>query len=252
MCTELSIPLTLDMDTQNVFPRLRAYFAEEISFLQNFPVLLETQKMIFVHGGIPHERLDELAGTPAHPLMKRDHFMEEGLSFQKYVVVGHWPVMLYSQKNPCANPIIHHERHIISLDGGCGVKTDGQLNLLAIPCWQSETFTFHTWCPLPVITALEAQEASESCSYIHWGDHYVQVLERTGDMARVLHHDHEMQIPESFLWEENGQSCCSDYTDYHLQVSPGDRLRLIRSLPNGCYVKKNGFYGWYMGKYQSE
>ena len=251
MCSERGIPLNMEMDTQTVFPRLRAHFAEELSFLQNLPTILETQNMIFVHGGIPHERLDELEGTPAHPLMKRDHFMEEGLSFDKYVVVGHWPVALYSKQYPCSNPVIERERRIISLDGGCGVKTDGQLNLLIIPEWQSEAFELRTWCDLPVITAMEPQKASAECGYIRWGDHYVDLLEQTDSVARIRHHNREMLVPADFLWEDNGQSCCDDYTDYCLPVNAGDCLRLIRSTPEGCYVKKNGVTGWYKGRYQN-
>lgn len=252
LCEELGVALSMEMDTQAVFSRIRTHFEKELSFLSHLPTILETQRMIFVHGGIPHERLDELEGTPAHPLMKRDHFMEEGLSFQKYVVVGHWPVALYSQSHPCSNPVIDRTRHIISLDGGCGVKSDGQLNLLSIPCWQSEAFEYRTWNSLPVITALEAQEASADYGYIRWGDHQVEVLESMGDKARILHHGREMLVPSDFLWEDKGRIYCDDYTDYRLPVSPGDRLSLLRTLPNGCYVKKDGMTGWYMGRYQSE
>ena len=78
MCRECGIALDEHMDTQTVFPVLRRHFEKEIAFLANLPTILETQKFIFVHGGIPHERLNELRGRPAHPLMKWDHFMEEG------------------------------------------------------------------------------------------------------------------------------------------------------------------------------
>lgn len=103
-----------------------------------------------------------------------------------------------------------------------------------------------------MITALDEQEASAGCGYIRWGDHYVQVLEQMGEMARILHHDREVLVPSDFLWEDKGQSCCEDYTDYRLPVKPGERLSLIRTLPNGCYVKKAGMTGWYTGRYRSE
>ena len=79
----------------------------------------------------------------------------------------------------------------------------------------------------------------------------MDVLEKTGEVARIRHHNREMLVPADFLWEDNGQSCCEDYTDYCLTVACGDRLHLIRSTPEGCYVKKDGVTGWYKGRYQN-
>lgn len=252
LCAELGIELRLGMDTQTVFPLLRAHFAKELAFLQNLPVILETQKMIFVHGGIPHERLDELEGTPAHPLMKWDHFMDEGLSFSKYVTVGHWPVMLYGEQYPCYNPIVDRQRRIISLDGGCGVKTDGQLNLIVLPDWRSDEFEHYEWTPLPVITALDDQPETMASGFIHWGDHLVKVLKNNGETSLVLHRGREWTVPSDFLWETNGGTGCNDFTDRRLPVERGDQMYLINEYSFGCYVKMDGMTGWYMGRYQSE
>lgn len=251
LCAEIGVSIDEPMDTQAVFARLRERFASEIAFLKSLPTILETQNMIFVHGGIPHERLNELEGTPARSLMKWDHFMEEGLSFSKYVVVGHWPVALYNHHYSSSNPVINRKRHIISLDGGCGVKEDGQLNLLVFPNWQSDDAALYTWNPLPRLNALDAQPEAASHSYIRWGDHYVDVLEQSGEMAKILHHGRELSVPSSFLWtDDKGSSCCSDISDYQLAVSPGDVLYLVHGMENGCYVKKDGITGWYMGRYQ--
>lgn len=253
LLAELGLSLDEDLDLASVFPHLREHFAPELAFLQSLPIILETQNMIFVHGGIPHENLDELMDENPHSLMKRDHFMEEGLSFSKYVVVGHWPVALYSQFFSCSNPVINRDRHIISLDGGCGVKEDGQLNLLTLPDWRSEDFTLYTWNPLPRLTALDAQPESPSHGYIRWGDHHVDVLEQTGDWSRIRHHGHELTVPAAFLWtDDHGASCCSDISDYQLAVSPGDSLSLIHATEQGCYVKKGGVSGWYSGRFKQE
>lgn len=249
MCRECGIALDEKIDTQTVFPVLRRHFAREITFLAQLPTILETQKFIFVHGGIPHERLNELEGAPAHPLMKWDHFMKEGLSFQKYVVVGHYPVSLYSSDHPCSNPVIERQRHILSLDGGCGVKSDGQLNLLAVPNWRSEAFTYYTWSPLPVITALDSQEASSEFSFIHWDDNEVEVLEKGEELALIRYHGKKMNVPADNLWEQDGKTLCDDFTDYRLPVTPGDQLYLVKTSPLGAYVQKNGCTGWYTGRY---
>lgn len=252
MCAECGLVLDEAFDTQKAFPMIRERFARELSFLKSLPSILETQRMIFVHGGIPHERLDELTQRDAHSLMKWDHFMDEGLSFSKYVTVGHWPVTLYGDQYPCYNPIIDRQRRIISLDGGCGVKEDGQLNLLVLPDWRSDEFEHYEWTPLPVITGLDAQQEAAPCGFIRWGDHWVKVLENKGETSRVLHHDREWTIPTDFLWETNGGTGCSDFTDRRLPVEVGDQMYLIGKYSFGCYVKKDGMTGWYMGRYQGE
>ena len=62
--------------------------------------------------------------------MKNDDFLGQGLSFRKWVAVGHWPVTLYDPSIQCSNPRVERDRRIISLDGGCVLKVDGQLNAL--------------------------------------------------------------------------------------------------------------------------
>ena len=91
MCDEMGEPLTRETKIDELLPRVRERFRAEIDFLGSLPTILDTQRMIFVHGGIPHERLDELEGTDAFPLLKFDDFYNAGLSFPKYVVTGHWP-----------------------------------------------------------------------------------------------------------------------------------------------------------------
>ncbi|MBR6571747.1 MAG: metallophosphoesterase [Clostridia bacterium] len=239
-------------DVREAIPAIRERFSRELAFLAGLPTILETQNFLFVHGGIPHERIGELEGTPNQPLLKRDHFMDEGLSFDRYVVVGHWPTALYTADRPCCKPIIDHERHIISLDGGCGVRGDGQLNLVIIPDRRSNAYEYLTWDALPRITALDAQEASAECIYIRWGEDAVEVLEQLDGMKRILRKGREMIIPDVFFWEEKGKTYCSNYTDCRLQVDVGETLTLIKTTPCGCYVKKDSCIGWYTGRYQNK
>ena len=69
-------------------------------------------------------------------------------------------------------------------------------------------------------------------------------------MSRILFHGDEMQVPTQLLWEDNGQMCCNDISDYQLPVVPGDHLSVIFTLPHGVYAKKDGIHGWYTGRYE--
>lgn len=144
MCAEIGVKMDESMDTTVVYPLLREHFRKELDFIANLPVILETQRFIFVHGGIPHERLEELEETNPDLYLKRVSFWTEDVSFEKYVAVGHWPAALYFEGKPCHNPIIDKERHIICMDGGCGLKIDGQLNLVVLPDWHKDEFELYT------------------------------------------------------------------------------------------------------------
>ena len=252
LCAEMGEPLTEHTDVSSVFPEIQRRFETEIRFLESLPTILETQRMIFVHGGIPHENLAALEGQDAYPLLKWDDFYHTDLSFQKYVAVGHTPAVLYSKTFPDFSPVIDRQRRIISLDGACGVKREGQLNLVTLPHWDSEDFSLITWDHLPQITALDGQEPSseEDAVYIRWSDHQVELIRRGEEISRVLYHGKKIDVPSSFLFEQNGKLCCTDATDYRLNVKPGDQLLAVLPLSIGCLVKKDGVEGWYLGRYQ--
>ena len=252
LCAELGEPLTPDTDICAIFPRIQKHFAREMDFISHLPTILDTQRYTFVHGGIPHERLDELVGTDAFPILKFDDFYGKGLRFQKYVVAGHWPTVLYSKTYPRYDPIIDRDRHIVLLDGACGVKNEGQLNMLSLPDCQSGDFTLYTWDHLPTITALDHQDPSpeSECIYIPWNDHAVELVREAGEISHILYHGRPMVVPTQFIFDHNGVLSCSDTTNYVLPVDPGDQMHLILRLNYGCCVKKNGVSGWYFGRYQ--
>lgn len=252
MCEEIGEELTRETDICRVFPRIQRHFAREIDFISGLPTILETQRHIFVHGGIPHERLSELEGTDAFPILKFDDFYSTDLRFHKYVVAGHWPTVLYSKTYPRYAPIIDRERHIVLLDGACGVKYEGQLNLLSLPSWQSDDFTLSTWDHLPLITALDHQEASPESEavYIPWNDHAITLVREEGEISHILYHGREMVVPTQYIFDHDGVLSCSDTTNYVLPVEPGDQMYLILRLDYGCCVKKDGVSGWYFGRYR--
>ena len=250
MLSEIGLPLSDSLDTKKVFPVLRERFEEELCFLKSCPAILETQRMIFVHGGIPHENLDALALEERHQFLKWDHFLTSNLSFQKTVVVGHWPVTLYSPSFPNAAPLYKADQNILSIDGGCGIKKEGQINLLVFPFFGSKEYELFTWDGLPTVKALDAQDSSNDFGYIRWGDDEVSVLENDGETAKVLFRDRIMTVPAKGLYERNGVWRASEITDYLLPVSKGDTLSVIVKTPRGLYAKKNSVTGWYMGRYE--
>ncbi len=247
MCGEAGIPVTPDMDMDVMRRALRIKMAPELDFLRSLPHVVETENFYFVHGGLPSENLE---GLDAKACMKNDNFLGQGKSFSKYCVVGHWPVMLYGGDFVSANPVIERERRIISIDGGCVLKDDGQLNCLIIPNGFSEDFSWVYYDKFPVKTALDGQRPSERSAYFRFGDNVVEILERGEEFSKCRHvrTGYVMDILTKYLREEKNRVVCNDCSDYELEVSPGDRLSVVEETSRGCYVKKNGVSGWYRGR----
>ena len=234
------------------FDTLRAVMARdysaELNFLRSMPTVIETQHYIFVHGGIPREdRLEELDN---HSLLKNDNFMGQGLRFKKWVIVGHWPVTLYRTDIAQADPVVERDRHIISIDGGCVLKADGQLNVLIIPERGSEDFSWVSYDGFPTATALDDQEPSEDPVNIRWSERRVEVLRREEEFSLCRHiaTGRELRVLTDYLYETPDGTVCEDSTDYRLPVKAGDILRVVRRVKGGALVKKDGVTGWYWGR----
>lgn len=231
---------------------LRRTYPEIWTWLKNMPTILEGEHLVFVHGGVPSlDHMEELDGWRC---MKNDDFLGQGHSFDKWVIVGHWPVTLYREKIASSAPIILPDRKIISIDGACVLKLDGQLNALIIPEDGSEDFSWAYWDGLPQYAALDAQEASVDCVNIRFGHSQVEILEKGGEFTRCRHLEsgRELDILTRFLYQGKDGARCRDSTDYRLPVAPGDLLSVSEVTSRGVLAKKDGVTGWYFGRLAPE
>ena len=227
---------------------LRAAYPEEHRFLSRMPTVLETEHLVFVHGGVPSlEHMDQLERWRC---MKNDDFLGQGHAFDKWVIVGHWPVTLYRPDIQSAAPILLPGRRIASIDGGCVLKLDGQLNALILPQEDSKDFTWTAWDGLPTATALDGQEPSADPLNIRWGRSAVEVLEEGEELSlcRHLETGRTLYILNQYLRTGPNGVWCEDSTDYRLPVSSGDELTLVARTKTGFLCKKDGVTGWYYGR----
>lgn len=226
---------------------IEAAFPEEVAFLRAMPTILLNDHYLFVHGGVPRE--ENLESLSARQCMKNDDFLSQGHSFRRWVIVGHWPVALYHQDAPRAKPLILPDRHIISIDGGCTLKADGQLNALILPQEPGGDFSYLSYDGFPEMTALADQAPSVDSINIRWGHSAVEVLEPGPEFSRCRHLEsgRELDILTDYLHQDSHGTHCLDSTDYRLPVTAGDRLSILRSTSRGTLAKKDGVTGWYFG-----
>ncbi|WP_297213083.1 metallophosphoesterase [uncultured Flavonifractor sp.] len=227
---------------------IRAHFAPELEFLAAMPEILVTPHYLFVHGGVDdEERLEEM---DAWRCMKNDDFLSQNRTFRRWCVVGHWPVTLYRPHIPSAAPLLLEERHIASIDGGCSLKVDGQLNALELPMTPGGAFAWYAYDGLPTAVALDRQEPSADSVNVRWGRNVLEVLERGErlSLCRHLETGRELEVLNEYLYVRDGVTRCEDSTDYRLEIAPGDTVSVVRALPDRALVKKKGVTGWYFGR----
>ena len=220
-----------------------AYLSEEEkAWIEALPHIIESERYVFVHGGIGPGALEE---QEAWDCMKNDAFAEKGLSFDKYVVVGHWPTVNYTHEIPCNNPIIDHERRIISIDGGAVLKVSGQLNALII---HHDVFSFEAVDALPDYAVRTPQEENGGSINITWNDRFVELMEQSERVGvyRHLASGRLISLPLEIVWKDrDGNLCaCGDGTDYRLPVQAGETVSFVGCFGDEILAKKNGFVGW--------
>lgn len=247
MCAELG----LSPETQELGSLKKALleaYPEEWEYLSGLPSAVETDRFIFAHAGVNPGR--PLRENTVEELEHTDEFMRKDVRFDRWVIVGHWPVMLYGENIVSARPVFDYDRKIISLDGACVLKDDGQLNCLIIPDRDSEDFSWVSYDPFPVRTAVSDQSGGGPSYYIRWGDSRVRVLKRGEEFSRCRHirTGYEMDILTRYLFSQAEETDCNDCTDYILPVKAGDRLSVVETTSRGYFVKLNGISGWYYGE----
>lgn len=247
MCERVGYPITPELDMDDFARVLGAAFPHEFEFIAAMPQVIDAGRYIFVHGGLPKGPREKWG---AWACMKNDDFMDQGLKFANWVIAGHWPVQLYGENITQANPIIDRESHIISIDGGCVLKDDGQLNALVIPYNGSEDFTFVSYDRFPVRRVKTAQPGSAQSYYIRWGDNSVEILSRGEEFSLIKHvrTGYRMEILTKYLYGKSGVVRCNDCTDYVLPLAAGDEVSVVEETSRGYLVKHNGVSGWYYGE----
>ena len=174
-----------DLTTDQLLQKLEETIPQELAFLHSLPDILVTERAIFVHGGIYDGRQDHFETLDSFDCRKCDEFWLTDYAFDKYLVVGHWPVSSYPRPFADHKPVLDHQRRIISIDGGCSAQFSGQLNALIIQGDELEDASCAFADALPKVQALEAQESNGSTRRMYWGNDYVDVLSKTDDAYRV-------------------------------------------------------------------
>ena len=239
MLHELNIDISPGMDLKAAKAAVRENFVPELDFLRGLPHILETDDYIFVHGGYVPEK-------GAFACMKLDAYRTVATRHEKWTVVGHWPLVLYHEDITDARPIIDEDLRLVSIDGGCVLKDDGQLNAFILP-----DMTWISYDKFPTARVKTAQAANDRHYYIRHGDNRVEILEEGAEFCRCRHirTGYVMDIlTDNILTREGNEASVNDCTDYLLPLKAGDEISVVRKTSRGYQCKMDGISGWYLGE----
>ncbi|HHT7189382.1 TPA: metallophosphoesterase [Bacillus cereus] len=228
---------------------LLAQFSKEIHWLTALPTAIETEDYIFVHAGL-EDRVN-WKETERKKAIAMPEFFNKSHRANKYVVVGHWPVVNYSEKAPSNNPVINREKKIIAIDGGNAIKEAGQLNAFIIQrtsAGDTFSYTYVDYFPeYEVIADFNAD--SKMQGGVTYPYYYIEPVEKMQDytICKQKETNQLLTVKNEYIKQlESGEyTVKTDISCAQISVRQGDIVSLIDGSCTGYdLIKKDGVEGW--------
>lgn len=246
MAAEMDIDLLSITDKAGALRAIEREYRAELDWLGALPHIVDTEHITFAHAGLAMAPLDK---QNIQDCIKNDAFAEQNVSFDRLLVVGHWPTDNYRNAKMDHSPYLLRERNVLSIDGGNSLRRSGQINACIWTYGDPLCYETVAADALPVGIALDRQKASDTSFNIHFRENHVERIATEGD-AVVCYHPHSgrtLRIPANMLYEQAGALRCVSYTDYSPPIEKGDSLSVVQRFENRWFVKKDGVAGWYAG-----
>lgn len=230
-------PLDQNTDMDQLAAALRKHFLPELSFLNDLPHALVTPTKIYVHAGLNNETT---IADDFRDIMVQFHFGERDVRFAKTVIVGHTPVSEYARRIARFDPLIDHTRNIISIDGGMGVKTCGQLNALVF----SGPMTWSTSVDLlpEAIAKATTRPKNPIPFYLNWANSNLDILEQNDRFSYVRSTwlNRKFWIDNIFLQDGKG----TNFTNYEMPLQKGQKVKVAFRYGDKVQIKAHNQLGW--------
>ncbi|PFL18960.1 serine/threonine protein phosphatase [Bacillus cereus] len=246
---QLNVTVNEESDICEVKNILMSHFSKEIKWLTELPTAIETEEYIFVHAGL--EDREDWKETERKNAIAMPEFFNKSHRADKYVIVGHWPVVNYSDEAPSNNPVIDKEKKIIAIDGGNAIKEAGQLNAFIIQRTTSgDTFSYtyvDHFLQYEVLADFNANSVMQGgVTYPHY---YIEPVERIEGftICKQLGTNELLHVKNEYIKQlESGEyTVKTDISCAQLSVRNGDVVSLIDGSCAGYdLIKKDGVEGW--------
>lgn len=223
------------------------YFIEERKWLENLPLMIENEDLLFVHAGI--DDIDDYHESNYHSVLMKRYFYQNGHHANKMVICGHMPVTIYNKEEFDDEIIIDENKKIISIDGGLIVKQGGQLNALVINKQGSQyQYQRFNQCDLPTAILKSKSVGKKVGKGPCWPHFDVKVLRRGKYFTKVEILDtHEITtVKNEFLKDMKIITTVRDDCPSNiLDIPKGAEVFIINDTCRGyVLVKYHSIQGW--------
>lgn len=211
------------------------HYAELIEWVHKFPLVLETPYFICTHAAYSEDFIERRFNTST------PNFFRSEAMFNKPVLVGHYPVCLYSDDEINHNTRFDFKRNIISADGANMMKVLGQINIVI---FEHGEFSSQYVDELKYIKAPYAQKEQKG-THINWANNGIEVRSIGDEYSEVFHpySGNLVTVANHFLNLED-LSLEQDTTDTLLEINEGDLIHVHLETSKGYYIKAHGKEGW--------
>jgi protein phosphatase len=246
---QLGFELNEQSNIREVKEILTNNFSKEIKWLSDLPTAIDTEDYIFVHAGI--EDIENWKETKRDTAISMSSFLDKKHRVNKYVIVGHWPVVNYSSDIPANNPIIDEQKKIIAIDGGNVIKPTGQLNALIIERTATEDLFSHIYVDhFPTrIVIKDFNEEHTMKGSINYPFYEIVPVEESAyfTLCKQIETNQILYVKNEYI-SKNGKERFTVKTDVscaQISVSEGDIVSVIDDSCSGyALIKKDGKVGW--------
>lgn len=246
MAKILDIDLYSCEDPESLRLALMEHFSEDLDFMDARPLIFENESLICVHAGYDPSFSIE---ADENKLLKYDFFDEQSPVHDKTVVVGHWPTSNLRRNQMTNLPYFNTEKNIITLDGGLGVKSSGELNALIILSTggeiRYESLQANTFRPQTILKPMSLPV--EELIFVNYPHFEIEVIEKgqVFTQCKHLHSGMTLSVFNSLLKEEKGKvEIKTSYINRFFNLSEGDEVEVCQRFEDCILVKFGDEFGW--------
>lgn len=217
-----------------------------LDFMKSLPVMVKFDEFIFVHGGYDSSfRLPQDEGK----FLKYDNYNKLSDVNDKMVVVGHWPASNLRHTILTNLPLFNTQKNIITIDGGLGVKTSGELNAFII---EKKNGQIHYDClqqnDFELKTINKGHKFEKEKTIIVNYPHFEVEVSKKGERISLCRHKKTNQYLSVFnsLLETNGDKTTlkTIYVNKFFNLNPGEIVEVCKTYDDCVLIKHDNEFGW--------
>lgn len=242
---ELDYDINNNLDYQKILKEINVKFLDELNYLKNLPLILETDDFIFSHAAY---EADWDINEDFMKYIKNDYFNNTSTIQDKTVVVGHDPATNNRDYINTNLPFFNQEKNIIFIDGGLGVKETGELNAFVITSNDGKinykTIQENNFTKKLIKECV--QFPKEKITHINYPNYQVEILEKNDIYSKCLHlySKNVLSIFNSQLFKKGNNYYSNNYINRFFNLKVGETVEVCKKNTDCISVKYNDEFGY--------